>query len=312
MNLNVAIEFYNLINRKTQKDFFIFKGDDKNQLFCSGLDLKFFYEERDNQHKLNTFSDLTYYMLYKFHKEFCNNSIFIWNGVVMGGGLAFGVYSKFRIATETSFLAMPESIFGFFANCVFSQFISYFLTRKEAIHMAIFAHKYKGYQVFLKKFATHFILNKYIGEVITSIKKLIDPHNSFEVAKILEKYHGLSILEYNDKIKVETEIKQFNDYINKLYDFDIKDDDFLNFYNRLSEKLRKSNSKLYEELTSKSYISLNVNFNVANSSYDKNLTFEDRVDRDIYYSIILISLGNMHEGIRAFFVEKDKKPKWNG
>ena len=60
MNLNVAIEFYNLINRKTQKDFFIFKGDDKNQLFCSGLDLKFFYEERDNQHKLNTFSDLTY------------------------------------------------------------------------------------------------------------------------------------------------------------------------------------------------------------------------------------------------------------
>lgn len=54
---------------------------------------------------------------------------------------------------------------------------------------------------------------------------------------------------------------------------------------------------------------MEVNFKIALSSYE-NLTYEEKFNLDLKMCEYLAKSGNMFEGIRAYFIEKYKKPLW--
>ena len=78
---------------RCKKFSFIFRKSDLKKIF--------FYKE----YKLN-------YQINNFSKPYLS----IWNGVVMGGGIGLSIYGNFRIATETTKFAMPETAIGFFPD----------------------------------------------------------------------------------------------------------------------------------------------------------------------------------------------------
>lgn len=47
-----------------------------------------------------------------------------WDGIVMGGGVGLSVFSPFRIATENTVFAMPETKIGFFTDVCGGYFLS--------------------------------------------------------------------------------------------------------------------------------------------------------------------------------------------
>lgn len=78
------------------------------------------------------------------------------DGITMGGGVGLSVHAPFRIATEKTVFAMPETTIGFFPDVG----ASFFLPRMDGqlgTYLALTSEQLKGVHVFLAGVATHYI-----------------------------------------------------------------------------------------------------------------------------------------------------------
>lgn len=78
------------------------------------------------------------------------------DGITMGGGVGLSIHAPFRIATEKTLFAMPETTIGFFPDVG----ASFFLPRMPGAigtYLALTSEKLKGVNVFYAGVATHYI-----------------------------------------------------------------------------------------------------------------------------------------------------------
>ena len=78
------------------------------------------------------------------------------DGITMGGGVGLSIHAPFRIATEKTLFAMPETTIGFFPDVG----ASFFLPRMPGAvgtYLALTSEKLKGVNVFYSGVATHYI-----------------------------------------------------------------------------------------------------------------------------------------------------------
>lgn len=77
------------------------------------------------------------------------------NGVTMGGGVGISVHSKYRVATEKTLFAMPETAIGFFADVGGSYFLPR-LKNNIGLFLALTGNRLKGADVKRTGIATHY------------------------------------------------------------------------------------------------------------------------------------------------------------
>ncbi|KAH8888697.1 enoyl-CoA hydratase/isomerase [Thozetella sp. PMI_491] len=78
------------------------------------------------------------------------------DGITMGGGVGLSVHAPFRIATERTVFAMPETTIGFFPDVG----ASFFLPRMQGeigTYLALTSDRLKGPNVFYSGIATHYL-----------------------------------------------------------------------------------------------------------------------------------------------------------
>jgi 3-hydroxyisobutyryl-CoA hydrolase len=78
------------------------------------------------------------------------------DGITMGGGVGLSIHAPFRIATERTVFAMPETTIGFFPDVG----ASFFLPRMPGgvgTYLALTSERLKGANVFYSGVATHYI-----------------------------------------------------------------------------------------------------------------------------------------------------------
>ncbi|KAE9986843.1 hypothetical protein EG328_004562 [Venturia inaequalis] len=78
------------------------------------------------------------------------------DGITMGGGVGLSVHAPFRIATENTVFAMPETTIGFFPDVG----ASFFLPKMDGslgTYLALTSEQLKGVDVFYHGIATHYI-----------------------------------------------------------------------------------------------------------------------------------------------------------
>ncbi|KAK6435511.1 3-hydroxyisobutyryl-CoA hydrolase [Oleoguttula sp. CCFEE 5521] len=78
------------------------------------------------------------------------------DGITMGGGVGLSVHAPFRIATENTVFAMPETTIGFFPDVG----ASFFLPRMDGelgMYLALTSEQLKGVNVFYAGIATHYL-----------------------------------------------------------------------------------------------------------------------------------------------------------
>lgn len=125
--------------------------------FCAGGDVAALaqWNKAGEAHKSNDYFALEYkldHLIASYQKPY----IAYMDGITMGGGVGLSVHAPFRIATENTVFAMPETTIGFYPEVG----ASFFLPRMDGqmgAYLALTSEQLKGVDVFYHGIATHYL-----------------------------------------------------------------------------------------------------------------------------------------------------------
>jgi 3-hydroxyisobutyryl-CoA hydrolase len=102
------------------------------------------------------------------------------DGITMGGGVGLSVHAPFRIATENTVFAMPETTIGFFPEVGGT----FFLPRMDGelgTYLALTSEQVRGVDVFYHGIATHFVHSTYLDPLSQRLAELeFKDHSSLD------------------------------------------------------------------------------------------------------------------------------------
>ncbi|PSN65979.1 ClpP/crotonase [Corynespora cassiicola Philippines] len=135
----------------------VIKGS--GRAFCAGGDVaalaKWNQTGAEGQKKSTDYFGLEYkldHLIATYQKPY----VAFMDGITMGGGVGLSIHAPFRIATENTVFAMPETTIGFFPDVG----ASFFLPRMEGgmgTYLALTSEQIRGVDAFYHGIATHYI-----------------------------------------------------------------------------------------------------------------------------------------------------------
>eukprot|EP01031_Cornospumella_fuschlensis_P025859 gene25859-31227_t len=200
---------------------FIMKGVG-GKAFCAGGDVKAIWQELQNAHtqtSTNPPSSLTvsdigtgkpgYLHTDFFRQEYIMNyligtslkpQVSFWDGIVMGGGVGISVLGEFRVATEKSLFAMPETAIGLFPDVGSSAWLPH-LPPGCGEFIGLTGWRLGPADLTYSGIATHFIASEKLAEVEAAIEMHLplDPQESRKHIKgVLDHFQSLSLPQRSD------------------------------------------------------------------------------------------------------------------
>jgi enoyl-CoA hydratase len=128
--------------------------------FCAGGDIKTLWEARGAPEKQDSFFREEYVVDYLLARdnELHRPHIACYDGAVMGGGVGISIHASFRVATERTVFAMPETAIGFFPDVGGSFFLPRLpLGPAFGLFLALSGHRLAGADAVHAGVATHFV-----------------------------------------------------------------------------------------------------------------------------------------------------------
>lgn len=141
-----------------EKSLVIVKGAGEKS-FCAGGDVKSIVEANLRGEKLGEDFFRNEYTMNGLIGAFKQPYIAIIDGITMGGGVGLSVHGKYRVATERTLFAMPETAIGLFPDVGGSYFLPK-LCNKLGLYLALTGYRLKGQDVFKAGIATHYVESK--------------------------------------------------------------------------------------------------------------------------------------------------------
>ncbi|KAJ0989960.1 hypothetical protein J5N97_008316 [Dioscorea zingiberensis] len=110
----------------------------------------------------------------------------ILNGIVMGGGAGVSIHGRFRVATENSVFAMPETALGLFPDIGASYFLSR-LPGNFGEYVGLTGVRLDGSEMLACGLATHFVASSKLPMLEESLVK-VDTSDHFAVCAIIDQF----------------------------------------------------------------------------------------------------------------------------
>ncbi|KAK2586338.1 hypothetical protein KPH14_010631 [Odynerus spinipes] len=220
--------------------------------------------------------------------------IAIINGITMGGGVGLSVHGKYRIATENTLFAMPETAIGLFPDVGGSYFLPR-LKGKLGLYLGLTGYRLKGIDVLHAGIATHYVPSERCHDLKNDLLKL----ENDDIEQVLNKYqlkdlnHEFSLLPYIEKIEKCFSAPSVEEIIN-----------------RLNEDGSEWAKKVVETLLNMSPTSLKV----TNKSIEEGgkLTLGECLKMEFRLSCACLQKNSdFYNGVRALLIDKTQKPMWN-
>lgn len=301
LNLNMISTMLSTLqswNTDPDIDIIIAKGAG-GKAFCAGGDVVALCKASKTGEELTKEFFYKEYQLDYATSKLKKPYIALLDGISMGGGIGISVHGWFRVATENTLFAMPETAIGFFPDVGGSFFLPR-LQGQVGMYLALTGNRLKGRDVKEVGVATHFVRHDKLPaleEELSSTHNL----NLDKVQHILDAYHQQSLdvgaKEFSLKDKLET--------INRCFNGDTVEE--------IVQALEKDGSEWCTEqlkiLGKMSPTSLKVTHHQLREG--KHMLLDDCLRMEYRISQRAVVSHDFHEGIRAVLVEKDHKPKWS-
>lgn len=279
----------------------ILKG--KGRAFCAGGDVAAVVHDI-NQKNWRLGGDF-------FHREFTLNYIIatytkpqvsILDGIVMGGGAGVSIHGRFRVATENSVFAMPETALGLFPDIG----ASYFLSRLPGFfgeYVGLTGSRLDGAEMLACGLATHFVPS----EKLSSLERVLIKAESSDPAIIANTINNFSIL---PNLKNKSAYKRLN-VINSCFSRRTVEDIISALEMEATRGYDDWISSTIQSIKKASPTSLKISLRSIREGrlqgVGKCLVREFRM-------VCHVMKGDMSkdfiEGCRAILLDKDRNPKW--
>eukprot|EP01083_Nonionella_stella_P051901 137836_1 len=301
LNLNMVEILTPLYQRWTDKkdpSVIVMRGAG-DKAFCAGGDVRAIYDARSSK----SLSELTRFFNAEYELDQLIGElppkvqhVALLDGITMGGGVGLSVHGRFRVATERTLFAMPETGLGLFPDVGGSHFLPR-LARNFGVYLALTGARLKGADVFHAGIATHFVAHDSLDRLQSDLLSLDD---SALVGGLIEKYSSESDCppnSYNEERLVQIE-RLFDPFHESVEDI-LKnlDSDKCAWAQKQASRLRKM-----------SPTSLKVTLEQIRRG--STMSFADCFRMERTMGAEFVSQHDFFEGVRAILVDKDQAPVW--
>eukprot|EP00026_Physarum_polycephalum_P010075 Phypoly_transcript_10225.p1 GENE.Phypoly_transcript_10225~~Phypoly_transcript_10225.p1 ORF type:complete len:404 (+),score=48.21 Phypoly_transcript_10225:92-1303(+) len=180
----------------SQKHVVVMKGTG-TKAFCAGGDIRAMYDlGKTWQSAQSKDSDIGAQATAFFREEYVLNHLIatipqphvaLLNGITMGGGVGLSVHGTFRVATEHTVFAMPETGIGFFCDVGGS----YFLPRLPGglgLYLGLTGNRLKGGAVVEAGIATHYVPAAQLEPLQEALAHAKEPCSAQSIKTILDQF----------------------------------------------------------------------------------------------------------------------------
>jgi len=283
LNIEMAEQFSEKLNEWAKDQNIkriLLKGEGNH--FCAGGDVKKVYLAGNKSDLKKNFFSTEYklnYKIYNFPKPYMS----IWKGVVMGGGVGLSIYGNYRIVTDTTKFAMPETAIGFFPDVGGSYFLSR-LKNNIGLFLGLTGYILNANEILSLELGTHYC-------PINELDNLID--------------------EYISKGTINNFIKTPLDNSSILINTNLISECFNGNIQDILNKIKNSslNDKLYQNIINKCPMSLFVTNELIKKGRKKSL--KECLEMEFNLSQKMVYRNDFNQGIDAVLISKTHKPKWD-
>ena len=260
--------------------------------FCAGGDIRmlaesgaadgaaareFFREEYRMNHALFTYAKPT---------------VAFMDGITMGGGVGISLPCRYRVATENTRFAMPETGIGLFPDVGGGWYLSR-LPGRIGQYLALTGHHLNGADCLKLGLATHYMLSHKIDDAKQWIVER--PMNEIE-----------SILEGEADVPDDDTILAHRAAIDRLFAPERLEDIFA----ALEADPGEWAAEQLATLKTKSPQTMKVSLRLLHEGAYMP-TFEDEMRQEYAVGAHVVQRHDFLEGVRAVIVDKDNAPRWN-
>ncbi|KAG0531021.1 hypothetical protein BDA96_05G238300 [Sorghum bicolor] len=292
--------------------FIVYEKDDRVKLlimkgngraFCAGGDITECVRYIHNESwkwGADFFRDL--YLLNYISATYIKPQVSLLTGIVMGGGAGVSLHGRFRVATDNTVFAMPETALGFLPGVG----ATYFLSRLPGFYgeyVALTGARLDGAEMLACGLATHFVMSNILLLLEESLKN-VDTSNTFAVRSTIDQFAQQPSLKENSSLN---RMEIINNCFSK------------RTVEEIISALEQVDSNLSDEwvartiqcLKKASPISLKVTLRSIREG--RTQTVGECLHRE-YRVICHLIRGDFSrdffEGCRAILVDKDRNPMW--
>jgi len=271
--------------------------EDGSRGFCAGGDIAMLAEsgKGDGQEARAFFAEE--YRMNAAIKSFPKPYLAIMDGVTMGGGVGLSVHGDFRVATERTLFAMPETGIGLFPDVGGGWFLPR-LQGELGTWLALTGARLKGSDVFAAGVATHFIPSDRLPELRL---KLEATEFGDDAATVLSELLA-KLSEPAAQGSYEAHLRT----INQCFAHDRAEAIVEALERDGGEWASKQAATIREKSPETVKVALRqVREGAACETFEENMAMEYRIGwRKVQSADFL-------EGVRAVIIDKDHNPKWS-
>lgn len=301
LNLTMIRQIYPQLKKwesDNETDIVIIKGAG-DKAFCAGGDIRAVTEAGKVGDSLAQDFFREEYILNNAIGSYRKPYIALIDGITVGGGVGLSVHGRFRVATEKTLFAMPETAIGLFPDVGGGYFLPR-LQGKLGLFLALTGFRLKGRDVQRAGVATHFVESKKIPDLQKELVDLKSP-SAEDVSRVLDSYQSQSSLDAEKPFILK---KHLSD-IDRLFSASSVEGIVKNLKTDGSEFAKKQT----ETLSKMSPTSLKITLKQLQAG--ASLSLQDVLVMEYRLSQACMRGYDFYEGVRAVLVDKDQNPKWN-